>query len=73
MSGEKDRLTNIVGKLQFQLMQANIKVEEQKLTIKKLVSLCDELRQPYNNTVRHHYLYEKACDVLNELTDREMI
>lgn len=54
------------------LIQA-LKIEEQKLTIKTLVSLIDELRQPYNNSVRHHYLYEKATDKLNKLEDREMI
>jgi hypothetical protein len=41
-----------------------IRTHEQ--TIKVLVHLADELRQPFNNSVRHD-LYEKANNVLNKL------
>lgn len=63
---------NQTAKATHKVMTLALKVEEQKLTIKALVELCDQLRQPLNNT-RYHDLYLRACDKLNALEDREMI
>jgi hypothetical protein len=63
---------NELTKARHKIMLLALKVEEQKLTIKSLVELCDELRQPLNNT-RYHSLYQKACDKLNALEERDMI
>jgi hypothetical protein len=43
-------------------------VAQKDKTIKRLVELCDELRQPFNNSIRHD-LYLKACQVLNEMEE----
>lgn len=41
-------------------------------TVQTLVELCDELRQPLNNT-RYHALYVKACDVLNKIDEERFV
>jgi hypothetical protein len=48
------------------------KVEELQETIRRLVQVIDELRQPYNNSKRHD-LYLMATKTLNELEDQGKI
>jgi hypothetical protein len=48
-------------------------VAQQKDTIKQLVALVDELRQPYNNSARYGDLYWKATNMLNDMQERELI
>jgi len=72
MNETPERLINDLRQANHKIMTLALKVEEQKLTIKSLVQLCDELRQPLNNT-RYHSLYLRACEKLNALEEREMI
>jgi hypothetical protein len=48
------------------------RITQMRETITTLVSLCDQLRQPLNNT-RYHDLYLKACETLNDLEERGLI
>ena len=47
-------------------------VDRQRDTIKVLVELVDEARQPLNNT-RYHDIYLHCVQVLNELEERGRI
>jgi hypothetical protein len=47
-------------------------VLQDKKTIKALVELVDELRQPFNNSPRHD-LYLKATGILNQMEDEGRI
>jgi hypothetical protein len=50
-----------------------IHIKKQQLTIEILTRVCDELRQPYNNSDRFHHLYELATNALNQLDSMELI
>ena len=65
-----DHAINEQAKAQFAAMHSVLNSALDKTTIRRLVELVDELRQPYNNSKRHD-LYLLATNKLNDLEDRE--
>jgi hypothetical protein len=46
-----------------------MKIPDHAKTIQNLVSLCDELRQPFNNHPTLSRLYWRACNALNRIDE----
>jgi hypothetical protein len=71
-----DKETNLLykklGEFTHRELQLRGEIGRKAMTIRKLVALVDELRQPYNNGKRHD-LYLKATDMLNEFQDEGWI
>jgi len=69
---ETELLYKKLGEFTHEELQLRGEIGRKTVTIKKLVEMIDELRQPYNNSKRHD-LYLKATDMLNDFENEGWI